>query len=182
MYQQLMPPDHTTEAGNPDETRFQCRHVYTDGHRCGSPALKEENFCYFHHTSRRPIQDPARRRRRQSRFSVPLPEDRSAIQLTIGQVLQKLANNDLDPRRAGLLLYGLQIASLNLPKHDPKADPIEPVNEIVTDPTHGAIALPEEYIGPSEQKGSAEILLERLRSIPVSDPEPPADPAGLWRD
>ena len=46
--------------------RFQCRHVFTDGRRCGSPALRTQNFCYFHHTSRRPIQDAPTRKRRQS--------------------------------------------------------------------------------------------------------------------
>ena len=51
-----------------------------------------------------------------SSFDLPLPEDRSAIQASIGIILQRIATNDLDPRRAGLLLYGLQIASLNLPK------------------------------------------------------------------
>jgi hypothetical protein len=45
-----------------------------------------------------------------------MPEDRSAIQLAIGEVLRRIASNDIDPHRAGLLLYGLQIASLNLPK------------------------------------------------------------------
>src|SRR5258708_40196450 len=45
----------------------------------------------------------------------PLPEDRSAIQRSIGEVLLRIARNEIDPKRAGLLLYGLQIASLNLP-------------------------------------------------------------------
>ncbi len=38
--------------------RYQCRHIFTDGHRCGSPCLRHEDFCYYHHTTRRPVQDP----------------------------------------------------------------------------------------------------------------------------
>lgn len=162
-----MPPDHTDDSEQPEEIRFQCRHVFTDGHRCGSPCLRNEDFCYFHHTSRRPIQDAAKRRRRQSRFPVRMPEDRTAIQLTLGEVLQKLANNELDPRRAGLLLYGLQIASLNLPKHDPKARPVEPVDEVTVDPRHGALAQVAEYLGPEQHRGSAHILLEKLERMEV---------------
>ena len=96
--------------------QYQCRHVFTDGRRCASPCLRGEDFCYYHHTTRKPVQNPRHRRSRSSTFTLPLPEDRSAIQSSIGQIIQRIASNEIDPRRAGLLLYGLQIASLNLPK------------------------------------------------------------------
>jgi hypothetical protein len=109
---------HTTEAPNEVPKQYQCRHIFTDGHRCASPCLRDEEFCYYHHTTRKPFANPTQRRSRRSTFHLPLPDlnDRSGIQLAIGQVLQRIASNDIDPRRAGLLLYGLQIASLNLPK------------------------------------------------------------------
>ena len=84
--------------------RYQCRHIFTDGHRCGSPCLRGEELCYYHHTTRKPTTGARRRRCRRSAFDLPLPEDRSAIQSSIGQVLQRIASNDIDPRRAGLLL------------------------------------------------------------------------------
>jgi len=31
----------------------ECRHIFTSGRKCQSPALKAEDFCYFHHKSRR---------------------------------------------------------------------------------------------------------------------------------
>jgi len=118
--------EHTTPQDQPQQPkRFQCRHIFTDGHRCGSAALRNEDFCYYHHTTRRPAANPRARRARRAAFNLPLPEDRSAIQASIGQVLQRIAANDLDPRRAGLLLYGLQIAALNLPKQQP----LQPENE-----------------------------------------------------
>jgi len=34
--------------------RLQCAQTLPNGHRCGSPALKNEYFCYFHHSTRKP--------------------------------------------------------------------------------------------------------------------------------
>ena len=128
-------------------TRFQCRHIFTDGHRCGSPCLRNEEFCFYHHTSRAQSRDqstpaarPGRRKASNRSFSLPLPEDRSAIQASIGIVLRQLAQAELEPRRAGLLLYGLQIASLNLPARPTAAEPNATVEEITHDPAHGTLA------------------------------------------
>jgi hypothetical protein len=176
----------------PTEKRFQCRHIFTDGHRCGSPTLlletptdnhTHEDFCYYHHTTRRPQpraravhEDPT-----QTAFALPLPEDRSAIQSAIGQVLAHIAANTLDARRAGLLLYGLQIAALNLPPH-PRPHPLherdevpEPVTAIVTHPTHGPIAPTAELIPPPEYKSLGRQLWEEFGDPPTesTEPEPP---------
>jgi len=133
--------------------RFQCRHVFTDGRRCGSPALRSQNFCYYHHTSRIPIQDAPTRKRRQATFEIPNPADlseRSGIQHTIGLILRRIASNDVDPRRAGLLLYGLQIASLNLGKQKPPKQAPETVDDVTLDPVHGLLAPPAEFVPPSQ--------------------------------
>jgi len=29
-----------------------CTHLFPDSHRCGSPALRGQDFCYFHHPDR----------------------------------------------------------------------------------------------------------------------------------
>ena len=144
--------------------RYQCRHIFTDGHRCGSICLRGEPFCYYHHTTRKPA--PRQSLGRRSSFDLPLPEDRSAIQASIGIILQKIASNDLDPRRAGLLLYGLQIASLNLPKQqrDQDEDAPEQVHEITTHPELGTLAPQTEI---KEEKSSIALLLEELRPKPA---------------
>ena len=153
-------------------TQFQCRHIFADGRRCGSPAIRgpegADSFCYFHHNSRRPIQDAPARRRRQSRFSLPNPEDRSAIQQSIGEVLRRIASNEIDPRRAGLLLYGLQIASLNLPKPNPSERPSSIVSEVTLDPEHGLLAPPAE-LGHDRPMGSAQRLLMELDELEERD-------------
>ena len=150
--------------------QYQCRHIFTDGHRCASPCLRQEEFCYYHHTTRQPIANPRQRRTRRSTFDLPLPEDRSAIQSSIGQVLQRIAANDIDPRRAGLLLYGLQIASLNLPKAPPAREdnsrepqaPPQTVEEITIDPDLGILAPRAEVNKPEQRKSSVRLLLDKM--------------------
>jgi hypothetical protein len=165
---------HTTETPK----QYQCRHIFTDGRRCSSPCLRQEEFCYYHHTTRKPIADPRQRRSRRSTFHLPLPEDRSAIQSSIGEVLQRIASNDIDPRRAGLLLYGLQIASLNLPKQqntqrNAKPEPVETVEEITIDPTLGVLA-PRAEVGQNQNRKSAvTLLLERMMQSDEEKPTPP---------
>src|SRR5215472_5523785 len=158
----------TPEIVTVQSKRFQCRHIFTDGRRCGSPALRgphgSESFCYFHHNTRQPAQPATARRRRHSHFALPSPSDlseRSGIQLALGQVLQKIASNDIDPRRAGLLLYGLQIASLNLKKDSKNEEDIEPVSEVTHDPEHGLLA-PSAELGANKPKSSLELLIDEL--------------------
>ena len=164
------------EQTNEEPKRYQCRHIFTDGRRCGSPCLRGEAFCYYHHTTRRPIENPRQRRARQSHFDLPLPEDRSAIQSAIGQVLQRIAANEIDPKRAGLLLYGLQIASLNLPREtapthkSSREAEAAPVEEIVADPTYGPLAPAAELAEP-ERTSIVRILLENLREARANETE-----------
>jgi hypothetical protein len=151
--------------------RYQCRHIFTDGHRCGSPCLRGEELCYYHHTTRKPTTGARRRRCRRSAFDLPLPEDRSAIQSSIGQVLQRIASNDIDPRRAGLLLYGLQIASLNLPR-DPapsRAAEAETVEEIVLDPALGTLAPRSEAGREASRRSPVAALIDQMGALGVAE-------------
>jgi hypothetical protein len=145
---------HTTiEPQTETPKRFQCRHIFTDGHRCGSPCLRGEDLCYYHHTTRKPAPHPRTRRSRRAAFEILLPEDRSAIQHSIGQVLQRIAANDIDPRRAGLLLYGL-------PK--PQATQPELVEETTTHPELGTLAPPAEVGKAVQRKSAVTLLIEKM--------------------
>jgi hypothetical protein len=171
---------YTTETPK----QYQCRHIFTDGHRCASPCLRREEFCYYHHTTRRPVANPRQRRSRRSTFHLPLPEDRSAIQSSIGQVLQRIAANEIDHHRAGLLLYGLQIASLNLPKIQPAKTAesqtvSQTVEEITIDPTLGVLAPRTEVSDIAKRKSPVAQLIERMmqkEEKPVPTPEPATIP------
>jgi hypothetical protein len=110
----------------------ECHHIKTSGGKCGSPALRGELYCYFH--SRPPI------RASKTRSSQPPNgiaaylhkelanlEDRGAIQRATTGVAKAVAENRIDIKRAGLILYALQIASGNAKKavsSDPAAEHI----------------------------------------------------------
>jgi len=96
---------------------LRCRKIGPEDRRCGSPALRGESFCYHHHQTRRPVENLRHRRARQSTFSLPQPNSRGDIQQALGTVMVRIAANDIDLRRAGLLLYALQIANSNLNHH-----------------------------------------------------------------
>ena len=158
--------------------QFQCRHIFTGGHRCGSPALRGEHFCYYHHTTRRPVANPEARRGRRSVFQLPMPEDRTSIQHIIGEVLRRIALNEIDPRRAGLLLYGLQTASANLPRSAKSDAAPDPVAEITHDPTLGDLAPVAEVGNTGARWSFARFLREDLeRNPPRKQSLHPADPS-----
>ena len=75
--------------------------------------------------------------------SLELPPlvDTSSIQLALTDILQALAANELDPKRAGLLLYGLQVASANVQKMHIPADGVRSV----TYTEDGAPLAPQDY-------------------------------------
>jgi hypothetical protein len=87
-----------------------CRHIFPDTHRCGSPALRGEHLCYYHHPDRKPISNPYARRARRG-FNLAVPTDPQTLQHALSEVIVRLAANKLDVHRAGLLIYSLQIAS-----------------------------------------------------------------------
>jgi hypothetical protein len=60
-------------------------------------------------------------------------EDRSAVQIVLTEVLRALAANQIDTKRAGLLLYGLQIAASNCNRYDDIGH-LHPVGELELTP------------------------------------------------
>ena len=105
----------------------QCEHIKANGEFCGSPALRGRNYCYFHltHIGRKMRAERARARAvarsidaANVPLELPLLEDANAVQLAIMQVVDAIAQNRIDSKRAGLLLYALQTASVNLDRAD----------------------------------------------------------------
>jgi hypothetical protein len=47
-------------------------------------------------------------------FFLPLLEDANSIQRGLGKVCEHLLHRRLDPKKAGVLLYAMQLASTNL--------------------------------------------------------------------
>ena len=130
-----------------------CRHIKTNGRRCKSPSLGLSAFCYFHSRLHRrhknlvensstlahPGQDSTRSvvgdAQNLPDSAAPIPieldlppvEDAESIQVSISLLIAALARNRIDPKRAAVLLYGLQLASTNA-----KSITIEPYATSVT--------------------------------------------------
>jgi hypothetical protein len=88
-----------------------CRHIKPGGERCKSPALKGHAFCYYHarlhSTTKLGVMDDVK---------LPVPEDFAAIQESLGTIFQAILNSRIDSKKTAQLLWGLQIASNNLPR------------------------------------------------------------------
>lgn len=94
----------------------RCQHIKTNGVQCGSPALRRRKFCYFHNRWRATHLDLNRAGSLHFTTHVELPvlEDADSIQVALMQVLRLILCRQLDTKTGGLMLYGLQTASLNL--------------------------------------------------------------------
>jgi hypothetical protein len=94
----------------------RCQHVKVNGTQCGSPALRRRRRCYFHDRMRNGKRRFAAESGIKPRplFSIGLLEDANSVQVALMQVLQLLGGGQMDPKTAGLMLYGLQTASANL--------------------------------------------------------------------
>ena len=160
-------------------TRY-CRHIRVNGERCGSPALINEIFCYYH-------VELERRHRRCSRYrdeppailhplslqdgsqrepilaepvapafqlDFPPLEDRQSIQVALSLLITALAQGRIDPKRAALLFYGLQIASANARGLHPLPDQkrIPKVRETILHEPSGELIAPDQ--DPEEDTSS----------------------------
>jgi len=82
----------------------RCQHIRMNGRRCGSPALRGENYCYFHDS----VENPS------GSYSLPFPEDATSLQYGVMMVIRMLISGHVEIKRCWALLYSLQIASANL--------------------------------------------------------------------
>jgi hypothetical protein len=93
----------------------RCQHVKSNGLPCGSPALRDEIYCYFHRIWRtQPDRQPFRPDPSGFVWNLPILEDPEGIQLALQMVLDSVLSNKMDLKRAGTLLYGLQTAAANV--------------------------------------------------------------------
>ncbi len=179
-------------------TKF-CRHIKANGERCGSLALINQPFCYYHvELERRHRRCNSRRdttltvlhpmtlqdgSQRDPTFAEQLPqldlpqldlpqlEDRHSIQIALSMIITALAEDRIDPKRAALLFYGLQVASLNAHKLNPipRRD-LGKVSKTVLDESSSNLIAPDEdpedpdETRDYERKGTATRYLEMLQA------------------
>ena len=91
-----------------------CHHTKTNGEPCGSPTLRGEQFCYYHHPTRRRPR-AAGRKPRLPAFHLPTLVDRASLQSALAKVVSRVISGRLDRPTARLIVYALQGASECLP-------------------------------------------------------------------
>jgi hypothetical protein len=92
-----------------------CQQIKLDGEPCRSAALRGKKFCYYHlHSGPPPEQVSNPGVIPQVQFHLPLLDDAITIQSAITLVCEHLLHRRLEPKKAGMLLYALQVASSNL--------------------------------------------------------------------
>jgi hypothetical protein len=101
----------------------RCQHIKVNGTQCGSPAMRDRSYCYFHmrwHRKGRRVNDFLQK---QQILVLPTLEDANSIQVGLADIMRQLATKMIDHRTAGLLLYAVQIASANLKHTSFEPDP-----------------------------------------------------------
>jgi len=145
-----------------------CRYVKTNGRRCCSYALRGKALCYFHAKANAHLRavrpNPAEEvvvhsmqldRDKLEREPVttlgsksapltldfpPTLEDAESIQTSLAMLIVALGQNRIDPKRAAPILYGLQVASQNVPRLDYRRES-DMVVETTTDESGNEISL-----------------------------------------
>jgi hypothetical protein len=93
----------------------RCQHIKLSGSRCGAPALRDQQYCRFHQSCFAITIDVSTSATvPRAPFLLPALEDATSIQVAITQVCEHLLHRRLDPNKAGVLLYAMQVASANL--------------------------------------------------------------------
>ncbi len=105
------------ESANLDKTKREtmsnvktCTHIKVTGVRCGSPALRGEQFCYFHQRMLRTVKGPPATRVHHA----ALLEDEESIQASLMEVVNALLRGSIEVKRAELILRALNTAVRNI--------------------------------------------------------------------
>ena len=115
-----------------------CTHIKVNGVRCGSPALRQEVFCYFHQRMIRGVRTPPRSRL----HPIAMLEDEQSIQAALMEIVNAIVRNQIDVARARLVLRALSIAARNAPKTHFDWSKSEMVKEIPQYPAAPPSAAP----------------------------------------
>jgi hypothetical protein len=102
-----------------------CEYVKTGGGRCGSPAVHDDKYCFFHRRlmyhmpytelySELLGEIEAGKMPKMANVAIPFLDDGAAIQIGFMQVVHGLSHGRLNTRQGRLLLSALHGAAANL--------------------------------------------------------------------
>ena len=98
----------------------RCQHLKINGTQCGSPALRETKYCYYHVRYHWPELEALPNKSEWRKL--PTLEDANSIQVSLANVLERLVMQEVDHKTAALMLYALQTASMNLKRTSPEPE------------------------------------------------------------
>ncbi len=103
-----------------------CTHIHDTGGACNSIAATNQHYCVYHLRHRARLMRMAQARARSERFDVKLPplESMHAIQSALTQLMEAVAADIIDLKRADRLIRILSVASRNLLKADKWPAPV----------------------------------------------------------
>src|SRR5450755_3594820 len=92
-----------------------CTYIHDTGYLCQSAAVGGREYCCYHLRHRGRQMRMAKQRARGERFDLHLPpmENMHAVQSALSQVIEALAADMIDPKRAHELLLALRQAATN---------------------------------------------------------------------
>jgi hypothetical protein len=148
----------------------RCCHIQVTGHQCGSPALKNRQFCYFHERILRGVALP-RHARVQPMFVL---ETEESIQFAIMEVMNAIVMNRMEYKATSLLLRALNIAARNSRNTRFGDRPREMVHELPEDAAQLPDPDPAEPPIDNLVGASKPAALPALKSAPKPDRKPAA--------
>jgi hypothetical protein len=83
----------------------RCQWVKQGGTACGSPQMKKHIYCFAHKQMAEA---------RELMLRLPPPEDANAIQIGLMRIQKSLIEDTISTKKAGLLLYSMQLALTNV--------------------------------------------------------------------
>jgi hypothetical protein len=110
----------------------RCRWVRQDGTSCGSPQMRHHIYCYAH----RQMMEA-----RALALQLPAAEDANSIQVGLMRIQKALIDDTISTKKAGLLLYSMQLAMTNVGQTTFGKTPDD---ELVTDTVEEKDAIQEE--------------------------------------
>lgn len=92
----------------------RCQHIKVNGIQCGSPAKRDEKYCYFHEEARVECRQINLSVTEPGTIKLPTLEDANSIQLGLVEVMRLLVTHQIDHKIASLLLRALRTAATNV--------------------------------------------------------------------
>src|ERR1700687_4867476 len=141
----------------------RCRHIKVSGTQCGSPALRNKNFCFYHQQDRPlTVECYSEGPYPSGEIDLPVFEDAHSIPTVIRQVVQMVRQKRIERKTASLLLYALQIASSNLKRMElEKPQPEQVVTDVDT--------MSPDTVSQTPMAGSGETARETSASAPPTN-------------